>query len=162
MNNGVNNQNTNVNQNNANINNQNVPVTTTPGQTSIQNQAATQNTPVQQPTIIQQTTQPIAPTPTIPQSSQTATPVNEKKEIDLSNHPQNIINENRDDSYKASQTTLNSIENPTNQKEEYIPNPDDMTSTDNYKEEEPSTRKKSKLIPILILIILGLAGYLLK
>ena len=162
MNNGVNNQNTNVNQNNAtNINNSNKPVITTVQTNQIPNQTITQNPTAQQPTIVQQTTQPIAPTPTIPQSSQTATPVNEKKEIDLSNHPQNIINDNRDDSYKASQTTLNSIENPTNQTEEYIPNPDDMTSTDNYKEEEPPTRKKSKLTPILILIILGLAGYLL-
>ena len=42
-----------------------------------------------------------------------------------------------------------------NQTEDYIPNPDDMTSSDNYKEEEQPTRKKSKLIPILIIIILG-------
>lgn len=148
MNNGVNNQNTNVSQNNAtNINSPKPTVMTATGQTNIPNQ-----TTKQQSTIVQQTTAPAATT---------STPVNEKKEIDLSNHPQNIINENRDDSYKASQTTLNSIENPTNQTEDYIPNPDDMTSSDNYKEEEQPTRKKSKLIPILIIIILGLVGYLI-
>lgn len=142
-----------------------MPIPNTPVQPA---QVPTPNPPVQatpvpvtpqeniesQPVMSQPTEQPqITPIKETPQ------PIKDDKVIDLSNHPQNIVNDVKIDSYQASSKSLNNIEHPLNQTEEYVPNPDDMDTTEN--QDEPVViKKKSKIAPILLLIILGLGGYL--
>lgn len=185
-NNGVNNQNVNSNPvltpvSTQNTNNQtqetlNMPVITATEQqqttaTTVSNTPAptqaTQNTSMQPMASQQQVsyTQPIQQTSQqVPEKTKITTvnaqqPVKDDKVIDLSNHPQNIVNEIKVNSYQASSKNLNTINNSLNPTEEYVPNPDDMKIPD--KNDEPIViKKRSKIAPILLLIILGLAGYL--
>lgn len=157
MNNGV----------NTNNNVQNIQ-----GQTSINTQAAvnsTQQQVIENTTTVtaqNQTGQPIiqqpqiVSQPVIQSVEQTQPPKEDTKTIDLSNHPQNILNSTKIDSYQASSTKLNSEENSINKTEEYVPKPEDMKNTNNNDYEEPKVKKRSRLTPFLLLIILGLGGYL--
>ena len=73
-----------------------------------------------------------------------------------------VIDNNQDDSYKASSSNLNSAKQPLNQDYDSnsAPSPLDMSISDDNVE-PVVIKKKSKIAPLLFLIILGLGGYLL-
>ena len=71
-----------------------------------------------------------------------------------------LVDDNKDSSYQASTSNLNSAEQPLNQDATASTSPDDMNDYDG--DDEPVViKKKSKIAPFLLLIILGLGSYLL-
>ena len=130
-----------------------------------QNPSVTQNA-----TAVQTNVNPVqsASTPVVSSSTTSTPPVqNDVFQPQLTNSTntasESVSTQNRDirldNSYKASSSNLNGFEQPLNQDNNYSPSLDDMKLSDDV---EPIViKKKSKIVPLLFLIILGLGGYLL-
>lgn len=142
------------------------PVTNVPVQAA--SQAVSTNSVVQNSAPVQPS---ITPTQ-VPSTPVTSTPVVSSPIQNADIQPQPVSststpsvsstleNKNDDNSYKASSSNLNSLEQPLNQDDNNNSISPEMSLSDDNSE-PVVIKKKSKIAPLLFLIILGLGGYLL-
>lgn len=155
---------------NQNLNSEPVLTPVTGGQASVS--PAAQQPQVIQPSVVAstpsvqqtQSAQVVQPSVQVPQNSfpvpsMPSNPVVPEPSPVSAAQP-TLVDDNKDSSYQASTSNLNSAEQPLNQDNTVSTSPDNMI--DYVGDDEPVViKKKSKIAPFLLLIILGLGGYLL-